>query len=366
MYITNTDVLIVGGGPAGASAALSLLNYSQHSVTLIEQSDFNRIRVGEHVSASIFDLIEYLKIEKSEFEANSFIPVYGNTTYWGSDQPNTTNSIFTTEESRFQLDREKFDFKLIEEASKRGAIIFPRSKCIEYKQLEDKNWEVLVKHPEKGNFTIHTQYLVDATGRTSNVCRQVDVTSKKYDTLMGVGTFLHHEKKTLQFEQTLEAVELGWWYSAILPDNTIVVTFFTDADIISEYNLNQIDSWNKMLQKTKYIKRFLEDTTSFSDKLWVRNAQTQISNSSSVDRFIAIGDASASFDPISSMGIGFSISSACHAAKHIQNELSQDMTTTDVFQQDIEKNFNQYLELRKMFYQQEKRWTSSIFWKRRK
>ena len=57
------DVLIVGGGPAGTSVALSLLNYSDHTVMLVEQSDLNQMRVGEHVSASIFDLVEYLKID---------------------------------------------------------------------------------------------------------------------------------------------------------------------------------------------------------------------------------------------------------------------------------------------------------------
>lgn len=361
----KTDVLIVGGGPSGASAALSVLNYSELNVTLVEQSDFNRIRVGEHVSASIFDLIDYLKVEKSDFEAASFIPMYGSTTYWGSDQSNTTHAIFTTEEATYQLDREKFDFKLIETASERGATIFPRSKCTEYNQLEDKSWEVLVKHPEKGSFKIHAQYLVDATGRNGNVCRHLGVPSKKYDALMGVGTFLKHDKQKPLFEQTLEAAELGWWYTAMLPDDTLVVTFFTDADIIAKHKLNEADAWNAMLQKTKHIKALLKDTTALTEKPWVRAAQTQITNANKLERFIAIGDAAASFDPISSMGIGFGISSACQAAKHIRHELSQDEATKAIFQQDIENNFKNYLQLRSQFYTQERRWPTSDFWKRR-
>ena len=74
----QTDVLIVGGGPGGASAALSLLNNSNYSVTIIEQSDFNTTRVGEHVSSSIFDLIDYLKLSKSDFRQDSFIPAYAS------------------------------------------------------------------------------------------------------------------------------------------------------------------------------------------------------------------------------------------------------------------------------------------------
>lgn len=361
-----TDVLIVGGGPAGASTTLSLLNYSNLKVTIVEQSDFSRTRVGEHVSASIFNLLDYMKIKKADFEPDSFIPVYATKAYWGSNQANSTHSIFTTEDSTYQLDREKFDLKLIEVASERGASIFPRSKCIEFKQLEDKTWQVLVNHPEQGKFTICAKYLVDASGRTGNVCRQVGAPSQKYDSLMGIGLFFERNKESLPFEQTMEAAENGWWYAACLPDNKMVITFFTDADIISQHEIHTLNAWKEILQKTHHIKQFLQGVIALSEKPWVRNAQTQISNSTQIDRFIAIGDAAVSFDPISSMGIGFSISSACHAATHIRKELANESPANEIFQQDILRNFSQYLQLRKQFYQQEKRWASSLFWKRRR
>jgi len=236
--VQHTDVLIIGGGPAGASAALSLLNYSDCSVTLVEQSDFNRTRVGEHVSASIFDLIEYLKIDKADFEAESFFPLHASKAYWGNDQPITTHAIFTTEEATYQLDREKIDLKLIEVAAERGATIFPRTKCTEFKQLEDKSWQLLLSHPTQGKFTILADYLVDASGRTGGVGRQVGVPAQKYDDLMGTGLFLTLDEQSTPFEQTLEAAELGWWYSACLPGNKMVVTFFTDADILSTSCIN--------------------------------------------------------------------------------------------------------------------------------
>lgn len=361
----HTDVLIIGAGPGGTSTALSLLNYSNCSVTLIEQSNFNQTRVGEHVSASIFDLIRYLKIDKTDFEEESFIPAHASKTYWGSEHPSTTNSIFTTEESTYQLDREKFDLKLVELACERGATIFPRSKCTQYKQLEDKSWQVTVNHQTQGQFTIHANYLVDASGRTGNVCRQVGAPSKKYDTLMGVGLFLECEKNATRLEQTLETTELGWWYTAYLPGNKAVATFFTDADLISKHQLHRIEFWNRNLQSTRQIRKLLNNFRPTSKELWVRNAQTQICDATNLERFLAIGDAAVSFDPLSSMGIGFSMSSAFHAAKHIENELIQKKSTKAIFQQDITRTFDQYLQLRKRFYREEKRWSKSTFWKRR-
>jgi flavin-dependent dehydrogenase len=363
--IEHTDVLIVGGGPSGASAALSLLSYSKCDVTLIEQSDFNKTRVGEHVSASIFDLIDYLKLSKSDFEKDSFIPAYASKSYWGSDRVATTNSIFTTEESTFQMDREKFDFKLIETAAERGATVYPRTKCLDYKQLEDKSWRVSLIHATEGKFTIHANYLVDASGRSANVCRKVGGTSQKYDSLMGVGLFLELDSESKKFEQTLESVELGWWYAACLPSNKMVMTFFSDADIISEHKIHELKTWNKLLHESNHMKHLLHKAQALSDKLWVRNAQTQVSDTKNLDRFIAVGDAALSFDPISSMGIGFSISSAVFAAKHIAKELEEGSSTINLYQEDLSRIFNQYLQIKKRYYKEEKRWPTSNFWQRR-
>ena len=365
--VCETDALIIGGGPAGASAALSLLSYTDTKVTLIEQSNLDRIRVGEHVSASIFDLLKYLKLDQGDFEKDSFTPTYSNISYWGSDQPRTRDSIFTTEEASYQLDREQFDLTLIQKVAERGGTVFPRTKCIHFVQQENKYWEVTLKHPEQGEFTIKAKFLLDATGRQASICRQVGVTSKKYDQLIGVGNFLKYEDgRILEQHQILETAEMGWWYYAALPNDVMTLTFFSDADIISKHQLHKTANWNQLLHKTRQIKNQVKGASTEAGNPWFRNAFSQISYSPECENFLAIGDAAASFDPISSMGIGFAMTSAFQAASIVPAILSKsDPSIVEIYQQDIVKNFENYLSLRKQFYQKEKRWPDSDFWKRR-
>jgi hypothetical protein len=60
------------------------------------------------------------------------------------------------------------------------------------------------------------------------------------------------------------------------------------------------------------------------------------------------------------------MTSACHAAKFIQEQLSTETKAESlVYQKSLFKNFENYLTIRQQFYQKEKRWLSSPFWQRR-
>ncbi|WP_315817198.1 hypothetical protein [Paraflavitalea speifideaquila] len=109
----------------GPPPTISLLQYGDGiSVTIVEQSDLDIRRVGEHVSAGIFGLLDYLQLKQSDFGAGCFVPTYGNTSYWGIDQPVIRDSIFTTEAASYQLDRTQFDLTLLQRVSDIGGIFF--------------------------------------------------------------------------------------------------------------------------------------------------------------------------------------------------------------------------------------------------
>jgi flavin-dependent dehydrogenase len=363
----QTDVLIVGGGPAGASTALSLLKYSGLTVTIVEQSALDGVRVGEQVNNSLFDLLLYLGIDKADFEPDSFLKGYSNLAAWGSDRLQSRDSIFSNDAGSFQLDRAAFDLKLLAQAAEKGATILPRTKCLHFEQNDNNNeWTVDLVHETKGQWRVQSKFLVDATGRQSNVARKLGIPSVKQDELVAVGAFLTFDAhQPLKQEIVLETIPQGWWYCATLPNQTMTVTLFTDANSVKENQWHQAKNWQQLLANTVHIKHKLIHAKA-SSKPWVKNAFSQITTSTGKPHFIAVGDAAASFDPISSMGLGFAISSACHAARALMDCDKGNSSAIGHYQGNIETIFNNYLSLKRQFYSKEQRWADAAFWGTRK
>lgn len=361
----NTDVVVIGAGPAGLCAAICVLTYSSLNVLVLEQSDFSQVRVGEHVSDSLFQVLDYLKLQKSDFPEHCFLPCYGDTSYWGSDFPRVRHAIFNSENASVQLDRASFDFTLMEQVVARGGTLFPRTHCTVSRQGSD--WVLSCNHPAQAPFSISCRYLLDASGRNGSLCRQLGGQVHQLDQLMGAGCFFSCiASEDAAQEQLIESTEYGWWYGARLPNQQYVATFFSDKDMIRKLRLNQGQHWQQLLQQSKHLKQQLKHCKSLSAHPWLRNAGSQYSDSTALTNYLAIGDAACAFDPISSMGLGFALSSACHAAQLVIAELQHNKPTPqEVYQQDLHAHFASYQQLRRRFYQAEQRWSSADFWQRR-
>ncbi|MBO0930242.1 lysine-epsilon-oxidase maturase LodB [Fibrella aquatilis] len=361
----QTDVLIVGGGPAGAATALGLLTYSGLRVLIVESSDLSAVRVGEQVDPSLFDLLAYLQITREQLEEDSFIQGYNTLSAWGSSHISSRSSITSSREAAYQLDREKFDLLLLGKAAEKGAVVMPRARCMHFQQSADGHWTVQVKHQTRGELSVQARYVVDATGRQSSIARQLGIGAAVKDQLVAVGAFLQvGEGGSVRQEVMLETVEEGWWYCATLPNRQVVTTLFSDADMVKERQLQKPANWNALLARTVHVKQRVANSTAFGSP-WVRGAFSKRIDTTARPHFMAVGDAAASFDPVSSLGIGFAVSSGCHAARALCQLDEGDGAAINTYQQSIDTIFDQYLSTKATYYSQEKRWLTAPFWQRR-
>src|SRR5215471_19880428 len=128
---TSHDVIVIGGGPAGSTAA-TLLARQNHRVLLLEREKFPREHVGESLLPFCYCLLKDLGVVdqiKKNFVRKPgvrFIDRDGNiSTTWCFDHVIKDETYLS-----FQVIRGEFDQILLKNAAKNGAEVHEETKVI--------------------------------------------------------------------------------------------------------------------------------------------------------------------------------------------------------------------------------------------
>src|SRR5262245_6518275 len=116
---TLIDVAIVGGGPAGSTAAMSLARFGL-SVTVIERSAYDALRIGETLPPSIRDTLARARLWR-RFTEDGHTPSYGTCAAWGTSDLHANDFIFHPHGHGWHVDRARFDRMLAAAAREAGA-----------------------------------------------------------------------------------------------------------------------------------------------------------------------------------------------------------------------------------------------------
>ncbi len=354
------DVVVFGGGPAGSSAAIALLQ-NGYSVALIEKTDFTEIRIGETIQPQTSLLLKELKITEEIFIPH--LCAHAIQSSWGETSLKENNFLFNPFGQSWHLNRIKFDQQLISYAEKAGAQIHLRSNIEAVDESGTKQW--IIRFLSEGNEKIiQGRFIVDATGRQAFLSRKRGGKRRDIDHLIGLISIREDYIQNKNTNYTLvESAQNGWWYSADTPGKRMVIVFMTDADLYKKENSPSENFFLQSLSKTKYTNKRCSGFS--TDKVIMRAANSYIMTKTHGYNWMAIGDAAMAFDPLSSQGIYKAIKSGLGAANIINEHFSGDSFALEKYSLQLNAVFEKYLLQRKLYYSQEKRWTQSLFWKRR-
>lgn len=354
------DIAILGGGPAGSAVALTLRKHApQLSVVIIEQSAFDRPRIGETLPPTVQPLLKQLGVWES-FLAESHLPAYGTCSAWGSQQLESNEFLYGQHGRGWHLDRKRFDAMLAREAQTRGAELLTSSIVTHSERLDDE-WRLTIRQTDNTD-QITAKFVVDASGKTAAFATRHGARKQLFDQLLGAFVFFKHD--TADSYTMVEACEDGWWYTALLPEAGMVAAWMSDADFTKQHRLKEPARWFDQLQKTTYTKLRLLPAEPL-------NAPTLYAASSHrLDRFtgdgwLAVGDAATSFDPLSSQGVLKALRTGILAAFAIGDFFKGNLFGLEKYEQIVAREFEAYLKTRAEVYGQERRWPNSPFWQRR-
>jgi flavin-dependent dehydrogenase len=218
-----------------------------------------------------------------------------------------------------------------------------------------------------GTTEVTAEFIIDCSGRAAHVAIANGSHRIRVDELAAAFVRCRPlDANDVDATTLVEAAPDGWWYSVRVPGNMRVVAFLTDGDILKALQLNRIESFHDRLQATAHVGEIVRR---FRYQL-VGNPRTAPADSGILEttygqRWIAAGDAAASFDPLSSQGLLYALKGGRLAAEAVCAVLSGKCDALDRYDAYVKAEFEAYLLRRARVYEAEKRWLDRTFWRRR-
>ncbi len=390
-------VAIAGGGPAGAVAALVLARRGLRAVVVeaAAAAATGMGKPGETLPPAAAPLLARLGLDGPDgpMAAYGHLRSQGNRSHWGS--PSAAEAPFLANPHGFgwHLDRRRFEARLAAEARAAGAewLAGRRVERLAAGGPGGRRWRLELG----GGEVVEADFVVDATGRRARLARRLGARRRRCDRLVGLFAVLAVRPGRTPIADTytlVEAVRDGWWYSARLADGELAVCRFGDGDLLDRLLLaGDPRAWDGDLAGTEATRARLEQggyrlgggspgellaladqsqilpdgSRVLPDRPRALPAESSYLDEIVGDSWIALGDAAAAYDPLSSYGIVSAMGSGYYGARAVADLLAGRREAGDAYRAVMGRAYAAYLDLLCEHYGRERRWPDSPFWRRR-
>lgn len=356
-----SDVVVIGGGPAGLACAAALVAQNIQ-VVVVERSDYSQWKPGEHLTP---DAVRLLSEANLPCNSRSHFMCDGVRSAWGTSDIEFRDYFFHPFNYGLNLTRPLFEKDLSLHAEQLGVRIHSNSRLVAVERKTNE-WEVVLRKPSQDE-TIKAKFLVDASGKGAFFARSQGIKRIKADRQIALVAVID-DRNLINTETMayilLESSEFGWWYMARLRNQRAICMYVTDYDLLSEGSYAAKRTWHDQYRTTLHVQALFKQSFCV-DSFYAVPSYTQRLNSAVGKSWIAIGDAAMTIDPLSSDGIARGIRSGLMASSLIQQLLDGFRNDLSLYNLRVGVEYEKYAKARIAYYAIEQRWPHSPFWKRR-
>ncbi len=330
---TAFDVVVIGGGPAGASAA-ALLALAGHSVLVIEREAYPRFHIGESLIPGVVPYLEEIGVARAVQEAG-FIQKYA-AEFITPDLAFRRRYVFADSltpeaDMAYQVERARFDQILLDNAQRAGATVRVGHTVTDVTESPERV-SLTVRTGEGESSRTQARFLIDASGQRSLLAGRLGL--RRMDpSLKNVAVYAHYRRAWRSGgsgagDITIVLDPEGWWWVIPLRDDVTSLGFVAPkAAFRGKPDANWFQS---RIEATAVLSERFRTAERCGP---VRSVSDYAYQSSRLigERWLLVGDAAAFLDPVFSTGVFLAVASGVHAAKAVCDAARDAARSTSAF-----------------------------------
>ncbi|MBS1212755.1 MAG: hypothetical protein H6R26_1372 [Proteobacteria bacterium] len=327
------DVVVIGGGPGGASAAI-LLAKAGKRVVLLERARFPRFQIGESLLPAGWELWRRLGVTE-KIEAEGFTVKQGINFGMFNQQPDLV--LLTAEYPdyferpyTFHVERARFDEILLDHAAACGVEVRQEWSVRDVLFEEGSAVGVLAGPNGDAPHTLRAPVVVDGSGRDCLIARKLGW-RRPHPELNKISHFAHfagawrrnpHDIITVgeviegSVTTDIHTIDGGWiWYIPLRNDITSVGAVL-DARAAKALGVSPQVRFEKAIEHCACVREWLSGARQTMDMNTISTIG-YLNERFHGDGFVLVGDAAMFVDPVFSAGVTLAIRGGVYAAEAI-------------------------------------------------
>jgi flavin-dependent dehydrogenase len=328
MTVEQCDIAIIGGGPAGSTAA-TLLARRGYRVIALEKEHHPRFHIGESLlpmnlpvfeRLGVLDKVRDMGVYKpgADFEADN---ERGYNTYAFN------RAIGSSPPHAYQVWRQDFDRMLYQHARESGADAREGHEVMAVNMLGPRE-TLLSVHTDQGrDYQIRARYLVDASGRDTFLSARKKMRRKntEHQSAAIFGHFRGVEARPGADAGNISIYRFdhGWMWMIPLPDGVMSVGAVCRPDYLKQRKGRSVEFLLETLKLNAALWQRMERAELIGNEVRVTGNYSYDSTQMGGIGWVMIGDAFAFLDPVFSSGVYLAMSGAEQAVEVVDVALRE-------------------------------------------